>query len=213
MSNAFTDITFTPSVKAAQADYGSRALLAAFDGSDEETASASPVELGEDESDFIHARDSFYQATVNEYGWPYVQYRGGPVGFLRVLDKRTLGYADFRGNRQYLSVGNLRADERVALILLDYAQRRRLKLWGRARIVHADEEAALLARLALPGYRARVERAIVITVAAYDWNCPQHITPRYTATELDGRLAALEQEITVLRARNAELQTRLASGG
>jgi hypothetical protein len=139
--------------------------------------------LTERETHFIAARDGFYQATVSETGWPYVQFRGGPAGFLKVLDGRTIGYADFRGNVQYVSVGNLLTDARVALILMDYANRSRLKILGRARLVEESEDAALPARLAVPGYPSRVERAVLITVEAYDWNCPQHITPRYTEAE------------------------------
>ena len=186
MSNAFTEIVFTPSVKTAQSLYGSRdANLGRELG--EDTAS----ELTAREAEFISARDSFYQATVSESGWPYVQHRGGPAGFLKVLDPRTIGFADFRGNVQYLSVGNLTANDRVSLILMDYARRRRLKIWGRARIVHENEDPGLIARLKVPSYRARVERGIVIQVEAYDWNCPQHITTRYTKDEVDLMLAPL----------------------
>ena len=139
--------------------------------------------LGDLEVDFIEARDGFYQATVSETGWPYVQFRGGPAGFLKVLDEGTIAYADFRGNVQYISAGNLAASDRVALILMDYANRRRLKIWARARLVHRDEDPELLARLEDRGYRAKVERAVVLSVEAVDWNCPQHITPRYTDAE------------------------------
>jgi predicted pyridoxine 5'-phosphate oxidase superfamily flavin-nucleotide-binding protein len=138
---------------------------------------------------FIQARDSFYQATVSETGWPYVQFRGGPAGFLRVLDARTLAYADFRGNLQYLSVGNIAADDRVALILMDYARRRRLKIWARASVVDRDADPDLVRHLAEPDYAARIERAVVMSVAAVDWNCPQHITPRLTAAEIEQGLA------------------------
>ena len=122
---------------------------------------------------------------MSETGWPYIQHRGGPPGFLEVLDETTLGFADFRGNRQYCRVGNLAgSDDRVSLFLMDYAHRRRLKILGHARIVEAASEPGLLARLAVPGYRAKVERGVVITVEAFDWNCPQHITPRFTVEEL-----------------------------
>jgi len=180
MPRKFAEITFTPSVVAAQERYGSRASNQRFEGIAEE---GEP--LGEAEAQFIQARDGFYQATVNEKGWPYVQFRGGPVGFLKVLDARTIGYADFRGNIQYLSVGNMSANDKVALILMDYANRRRLKIWARARIVHAEEEPELLAQLELPDYRARVERGVILTVEAADWNCPQHITPRFTLAEIE----------------------------
>jgi len=184
MARKFADITFTPAVKAAQTRYGSRDLNARFETIDE---SGDP--LGAKEAAFIEARDGFYQASVNEEGWPYVQFKGGPTGFLKVLDDQTIGYADFRGNVQYLSVGNLSANARVALILMDYANRRRLKIWARARLVHRDEDPELLARLEDPTYRGRVERAVVMTVEAVDWNCPQHITPRYTEAEIGAMVA------------------------
>lgn len=179
MPRAFAEITFTPTVKAAQLRYGSREANLGF-----EHAQDRRDRLGADEAAFIHQRDGFYQATVSENHWPYVQFRGGPAGFLKVLDDRTIGYADFRGNRQYLSVGNLAANSRIALILMDYPNRARLKLWGTARIVHAQDDAETIARLEVPSYRARVERGILITIEAYEWNCPQHITPRYSESEL-----------------------------
>jgi predicted pyridoxine 5'-phosphate oxidase superfamily flavin-nucleotide-binding protein len=179
MSRAFSDITFTPSVKAAQEFYGSREGNRNF-----ELANEPRNRLTETEIQFIRARDSFYQATVGENGWPYVQHRGGPIGFLKVLDTSTIGFADFRGNRQYLSVGNITADERISLILMDYPRQRRLKLWGRARIVHEAEQPEILAAVEDPAYRARIERAIVISIEAFDWNCPQHITPRFSADEI-----------------------------
>lgn len=187
MARAFADITFTPSVKAAQVRYGSRAANEGFERAANRAAVLTPRE-----ADFIAARDGFYQATVSETGWPYVQFRGGPPGFLKVLDDRTIGYADFRGNVQYISTGNIEADGRVSLILMDYASRRRLKIWARARIVHEDEDPGLLTRLEIPTYRARVERAVVMTVEALDWNCPQHITPRFTEAEFAARMAAGE---------------------
>jgi predicted pyridoxine 5'-phosphate oxidase superfamily flavin-nucleotide-binding protein len=187
MARKFADITFTPAVKAAQTRYGSRDANERF-----EIGKQSGATLRKVETKFIEARDSFYQATVNEDGWPYVQFRGGPAGFLKVLDERTIGYADFRGNVQYLSVGNISANDRVALILMDYPNRRRLKVWARARLVHEDEDPELLARLEVPTYRARVERAVVMTIEAFDWNCPQHITPRFTDDEIDQRIANAE---------------------
>lgn len=179
MSRAFSDITFTPSVKATQEQYGTREGNRNFELADDPRN-----ELTETEIQFIQARDSFYQATVAENGWPYVQHRGGPIGFLKVLDARTIGFADFRGNRQYLSVGNINADERISMILMDYPRRRRLKLWGRARIVHESAQPEIIAALEDPAYRARIERAIVITIEAFDWNCPQHITPRFSEDEI-----------------------------
>jgi len=138
-----------------------------------------------------------------ETGWPYVQFRGGPAGFLKVLDANTIGYADFRGNVQYISAGNLAHDGRVALILMDYAQRRRLKIWGRARLVDTRDDAALIERLEMPSYRVRIERAVIITVEAFDWNCPQHITPRYTEAEVEAATASLRAELEQLRGQGA----------
>lgn len=183
MSTAFGRIAFTPGVRAFQIRQGVRQRAPhPRDGGDARGAA-----LTEAEAAFIGARDGFYQATVGEDGWPYVQFRGGPPGFLRVLDARTIAYADFRGNMQYISAGNLAGDGRVSLILMDYANRRRLKLLGRARLVDAGDDPALIARLEDPGYRARIERAVVISVEAFDWNCPQHITPRFTEAEFAAR--------------------------
>lgn len=201
MSRAFSDITFTEHVKAAQSLYGSRAATQGFEQADDPRR-----ELTEREMEFIAARDSFYQATVGDNGWPYVQHRGGPPGFIRVLDTRTIGFADFRGNVQYISVGNLMGDERISLFLMDYANRRRLKIWGRARIVHEADDPALLSRLEVASYRARVERGILIRVEAWDWNCPQHITPRFTEAEIEQRMEELRAENAGLKARLAELQ-------
>jgi predicted pyridoxine 5'-phosphate oxidase superfamily flavin-nucleotide-binding protein len=178
MPRKYTQITFTDSVKAAQTHFGSRATaekVAAWETDDEH--------LSEREASFIAARDSFYMATVNEDGWPYVQYRGGPQGFLKVLDDKTLAYADFGGNKQYVSMGNLRHDERTALFFVDYPNRQRLKLMARTEVFDADERPELLAQVADPDYKARVERVMVLHVVAFDWNCPQHITPRYTEAE------------------------------
>jgi uncharacterized protein len=196
MATAFAEIAFTPSVKAAQTLYGSREKNTRFE-LDEDARN----QLMEHEIEFIAERDSFYQATVSESGWPYLQHRGGPKGFIKVLDKRTIGFADFRGNVQYLSVGNLNADNRISLILMDYANRRRLKLWGRAHIVHESDDPELVAQLEVPTYRARVERGIVIRIEALDWNCPQHITPRYSKDEVDSLVAPLLEEIQQLKAQ------------
>ncbi len=196
MATAFADITFTPSVKAAQSLYGSREANSRFELADDPS-----IGLTEPEIEFIGERDSFYQATVSESGWPYVQHRGGPKGFLKVLDEHTLGFADFRGNRQYLSIGNLNFNDRISMILMDYPNRRRLKLWGRVRIVHESEEPELVSRLAVPSYRARVERGIVIDVKAIEWNCPQHITPRYSKAEISPLIAPLLEEIAALKAQ------------
>ena len=207
MTAAFTKLTFTTAVKAVQSQYGSRAAYARL-----ERDAQGGDRLGLPEQEFIHARDGFYQATVSETGWPYVQFRGGPAGFLKVLDATTLGYADFRGNRQYLSVGNLNADGRVALIAMDYANRRRLKIWGSAKVVHESQDPELLTRLQMPDYRGRVERAIVIAVEAYDWNCPQHITPRFTEAEISQWAVTMQEKLADLEAENARLKDALLAG-
>lgn len=193
MPRAFADITFTEHVKAAQSRYGSREGNRAFEQAVDERNT-----LGEREKAFIETRDSFYWGTVGENGWPYVQHRGGPIGFLKVMDEKTIAFPDFRGNLQYISTGNLMGDGRVSLILMDYPQRRRLKLWGQARIVHESEQPALFARLELPDYRAPVERLVVIDIVAMDWNCPKHITPRFTEREVVSLLAPLQAEIARL---------------
>jgi len=198
MPKAFATISFTESVKAAQSRYGSRERNQHFENLDDPRNT-----LGEFETEFIEARDSFYQATISENGWPYVQHRGGPAGFLRVLDHETIGYADYSGNKQYLSVGNLNANPRVSLILMDYPNRRRLKLWGSVRIVHEAEEPEIIARLEVPSYRARIERGIIIHVEAVEWNCPQHITPRYSKAEVDSIIQPLIEEIAFLRENGA----------
>jgi uncharacterized protein len=202
MATAFAELTFTPSVKAAQSFYGSRKKISRF-----ELAENARNQLSEAEADFIGERDSFYQATVSESGWPYIQHRGGPKGFLKVLDDRTIGFADFRGNVQYLSVGNLNANDRISLILMDYPNRQRLKIWGHARIVHETDDPEVMSKLALPAYKAKVERGIIIHIEALDWNCPQHITPRYSKAEVDGLIAPLLDEIQALKVQIASPET------
>jgi hypothetical protein len=201
MPRKFAEIAFTPTVKSVQEQQGSREAYQKFEEIDEPEAL-----LSEKEAAFIEARDGFYQATVSETGWPYVQFRGGPAGFLKVIDARHIGYADFRGNRQYLSVGNLSANDRVALILMDYANRRRLKIWAHARIPDAEDAPELVSKLQAPGYRARVERAVILKIEAFDWNCPQHITPRFTEAEIASVTGPL-------LARIAELEEQLGRAG
>ncbi|MBI2313015.1 MAG: pyridoxamine 5'-phosphate oxidase family protein [Betaproteobacteria bacterium] len=189
MARAFAKIAFTPRVQAAQTRMGSRGAYRTA-----ELGAAEVVELSPYEIEFIGARDSFYQGTVGENGWPYVQHRGGPTGFLKVLGPQTIGYADFSGNRQYISVGNLDGNDRVCLFLMDYPGQRRLKIWGRARLIAEDAEPALVARLESPDYRARVERGVIITVEAFDWNCPKYITPRFTEREVRELASGWQQE-------------------
>jgi len=201
MARAFAKISFTPDVQAVQTEMGSRAAYRAAELGEAET-----VTLSDFEQAFIAERDSFYLATVSQSGWPYVQHRGGPAGFLKVLDERTIGYADFSGNRQYISVGNLRGDDRVSLLLMDYPGRQRLKIWGRARVVNELSEPQLLAKLELPEFRAPVERGIVIRVEAFDWNCPKYITPRYSQREVEALLVqARQQPVAVARQAPAVL--------
>ncbi|MBK9033804.1 MAG: pyridoxamine 5'-phosphate oxidase family protein [Myxococcales bacterium] len=167
---------------------------------------AGPDRLGPDERAFIGARDSCYLASVGATGWPYVQHRGGPPGFVRVRDDATLAFADFRGNRQYLTVGNLADDDRVALIFVDYPNQARLKVLARARAVEAADDPALIAEVAVAGYDAKVERALVLTVEGLDWNCPQHIVPRYTEAEVDAAVAPLRARLAELEADNRALR-------
>lgn len=205
MGYGFLDIATTPSVRAAHAENGSAAHWAGFRGERDFDR------FTEAEAAFVAARDGFYMATVSQTGWPYVQYRGGPPGFLRVLDERTLGFADFRGNRQYISLGNLRADDRVSLILMDYLGRRRLKLFGHIEARDLADDPDLARCLATPGYRGLADRALVIRLAHFDWNCPQHIVPRFTQAEIDAALAPARDGLAALEAENAELRAALAA--
>jgi predicted pyridoxine 5'-phosphate oxidase superfamily flavin-nucleotide-binding protein len=200
MPHAFAHIAFTPSVKAAQQRDGSRASYARnFEGE----AGLFNDRLGDAEADFIARQRSFYLATVSETGWPYLQHRGGPRGFLKVLDDKTLAFADYAGNRQLVSVGNLALNDRVALILVDYAQRVRLKLLGRLAVQDLAAQDPLAQTLIDPAYRVRPQRAMVITVEGFDWNCPQHIPVRVDAEDVQ---RALDQRDV----RIAELEAQLA---
>jgi predicted pyridoxine 5'-phosphate oxidase superfamily flavin-nucleotide-binding protein len=209
MLHKWLEIASTPSVKAARRCFGGAAQYARLDGTLDPDEPVRNERLGPAESDFIIERDGFYLASVSETGWPYVQFRGGPPGFLRVVDVTTLGFADFRGNRQYITTGNIAANDRVSLFLMDYAHQRRLKIFGRMRMVDVADDPALAARLGVPDYPAHVERAVLMTVEAFDWNCPQHITPRFTQAELEEMLAPVRHEIEALRAENDQLRRRL----
>lgn len=198
MSHAFAKIAFTPSVKAAQLRDGSRAGYARNFESGPDVVND---RLGAAETAFIAAQRSFYMATVSETGWPYVQHRGGPRGFLKVLDDRTLAFADFAGNRQLVSVGNAAGNDRVALILVDYANRVRLKLLGRLAIGDLDQPGSLLD----PGYRARPQRQMTIRVEGFDWNCQQHIPVRLDADDVQQALDERDARIAALEARLAAL--------
>jgi len=202
MSHRFADIAFTDAVKAVQEQHRSRSQ------NERLQRTGGPHEaLGDAETAFIAGRDSFYMATVGATGWPYVQHRGGPPGFLKVLGPKTLAFADFRGNTQLISAGNAVGNERVSLILMDYPHRQRLKLLGRIRFEDASRvDPEILKAAQTPDYRGRVERVAVIEVEAFDWNCPQHITARFTAAEMRSAVQPLLERI-------AELEAKLASPG
>jgi uncharacterized protein len=201
----FLEIAGTPSVRAAQSANGSG-------GHYPQREDLGPADrLTETEAQFIAERDSFYLATVSESGWPYVQHRGGPKGFLRVLDPRRLAFLDFRGNRQYLSLGNANANNRVALLLLDYPRRQRLKLFAHLSVKTLGEDPELEAMLALPGYSAKPERIMLLKLEAYDWNCPRHITRRFSEAELEDALGPIRAHISRLERENADLRAALAA--
>lgn len=202
----YAHLAYTDSVRRVQQEQGSAQVGArALAGQD-----AGPDELGPDEAEFLVSRDGFYLASVSETGWPYVQYRGGPPGFVHVLDKRRLAWAEVRGNRQYISTGNLRADDRVALFFMDYARQARLKLFGSAHTVPLDDDPALTGRLTARRTDGRVERLMVVEVEGFNWNCHQHITPRYTEAELETVLAPIRTRMDVLERENEHLRARIA---
>jgi predicted pyridoxine 5'-phosphate oxidase superfamily flavin-nucleotide-binding protein len=197
MSNN-SDIVFTPAARRAQAERGSAR------GYDKRIAAGFPDRITPDLAAFIGELDTAFFATVSAAGAPYIQHRGGPKGFIKVLDDKTLGFADYAGNRQYITLSNLADNDRAYLFLLDFARRRRIKIWGRARVV--EDDPALLASLADPGYRARPERAILFTVEAWDVNCTQHITARFSEAEIAEATVALRERIAALEAENARLR-------
>ena len=203
MAYKFLEIASTPSVRAAQAANHSRELW-----DDLGNSPRAFDRFTDDEAAFIAARDSFYLASVSQSGWPYVQHRGGPPGFLKLLDDHTLGFADFRGNRQYISLGNVTADDRVALILVDYPHRARLKVLAHMSPRDLRDDPELAAKLAVPGYKAKIERGFVLTLETFDWNCPQHITPRYTTAEIEAAVAPLHARLAALEAENAALRAQ-----
>jgi predicted pyridoxine 5'-phosphate oxidase superfamily flavin-nucleotide-binding protein len=204
MAYGFLDVANTPSVRAAQRAMGAEHLWQDFKGHrqfDKFTA---------DEVTFISERDSFYMATVSETNWPYVQHRGGPQGFLKVVDEKTLAFADYRGNRQYISVGNLTANDRAALILMDYPAKARLKIYARVEPVSLEANPELAALVSVPDYKAKPERILLLHLVAFDWNCPQHITPRFTEAEIAAGLEPLRERLAMLEAENANLRAKLA---
>jgi predicted pyridoxine 5'-phosphate oxidase superfamily flavin-nucleotide-binding protein len=204
MSYGFLDIAVTPSVKAAQERMGVGDAWEAFKGHREFDRFTA------DEAAFIAERDSFYMASVSETGWPYIQHRGGPVGFLKLVDDRTLAFADYRGNRQYISTGNLSVNDKSCLFLMDYSHRARLKVYARVEILALDEDPELSTLVAMPGYPAKLERIFRLRLTTFDWNCPQHITPRFTEHEVRDSVQPLQDRVALLETENAELRGRLA---
>jgi hypothetical protein len=197
MAGKFLELLLTPSVTKAQQHY--------FGHAQKLSVSTERDALTEDEIQFIQSRDSFYMSTVSESGWPYVQHRGGQPGFLHVVNPAKLAFADYKGNRQLLSTGNVAVSDRVCLFLMDYPQRTRLKILGHARIEDARQHPELVAQFAAPDLSHIVERVFLIDVVSFDWNCPKYITPRYTVAEIETAIAPLRQRIAELE---AELKTK-----
>ena len=203
MSRSFPELAFTPLVKQQQEFHNSRRQYARI----EQSLQASSDALGANEQAFLKLRDSFYMASVSETGWPYIQHRGGPSGFVHVIAPDLVGFADLRGNKQYISLGNLQHDARVALFFMDYPNQTRLKILGRVEVHENDAEApALFESLRTAEPHAVIERAMLIHVKAFDWNCPQHITPRYTLEELEPSLLPLRERLAALETENARLR-------
>jgi len=198
-----SDIVFPPAARRAQAQRGSARAY------EKRIAAGFPDRVTPELAAFIAELDTAFLGTVSADGAPYIQHRGGPKGFIKVLGEKTLGFADYAGNRQYITLSNLAENDRAYLFLLDFARQRRIKLWGRARVV--EDDSALLARLIDPGYRARPERAILFTVKAWDVNCSQHITARFTEAEIEEATAALRHRIAALEAENAGLRAASAA--
>ncbi len=207
MAYGFMDIALTPSVLAAQAEMDADHLWTEFKGH-RAFDRLTPQEMA-----FIAERDSFYIASVSETGWPYVQHRGGPPGFLKIVDDQTLAFLDYRGNRQYISTGNLMADDRACLILVDYPRRARLKIFAHVEKVALDADPALTERLIDEGYGAKPERILRLRLDAFDWNCPQHITSRFTEREIAVAMQPLRDRIADLERENASLRRSIEPSG
>lgn len=203
MAKNFGAIAFTGTVKEMQEKLGSRASYARMERDTYIDG------LAKNEADFIAQRDSFYIASVGENGFPYIQHRGGPKGFLKVLDAKRLGFIDFKGNMQYISVGNIATNNNVSIIMVDYPSRARLKIYAKAEIVNLADDPLLYNVLNLEDYKFRPERMIVLHVEAYDWNCPQHITPRYTAEDVEEAFASQRKHIIKLETEIKELKVKL----
>lgn len=203
MTYGFMDIAITPAVRRTQAEMGADRLWSDFKGHREFDR------FSMREAAFIAERDSFYMASVSETGWPYVQHRGGPAGFLKVLDDRTLAFVDYRGNRQYISTGNLAENDRTCLFLIDYPSRSRLKIYARAEKLALDADPVLTAAITDEGYGAKAERIFRLKLEAFDWNCPQHIVPRYTEAEFLTASQHLLDKVAQLERDNAALRERI----
>ncbi|HVG51228.1 MAG TPA: pyridoxamine 5'-phosphate oxidase family protein [Xanthobacteraceae bacterium] len=203
MSNS--DLVFPPAVRKAQTERGSDRHY------QKQVDTGFPDKVTPDLAAFIAELDMAFLGTVSEDGAPYIQHRGGPKGFIKIVDEKTLGFADYRGNRQYITIGNLAGNDRAYLFLLDPANRRRIKVWGRARVVENDD--ALIAKLFDDGYRAKPERVILFTIDAWDVNCSQHITARFTQAEVAEASKTLLERLAALESENAQLRARLAAGG
>jgi uncharacterized protein len=203
MSYGFLDIAVTSSVRAVQAKMGADRIWQHRDFD----------HFTDSEVAFIADRDSFYMATVSETGWPYVQHRGGPRGFLKLVDDRTLAFADYRGNRQYISTGNLAADNRACLFLMDYPRRARLKIYVRVETLTLDTDPALTELVTVAGYKAKLERIFQLRLENFDWNCSQHITPRFTEQQVSEAVQPLRERLAQLETENAELRARLTNHG
>lgn len=207
MARNFASLAFTEAVKEMQEKLGSRKSYARMekeiyvDG------------LTQHEIDFIAERDSFYMATISENGYPYIQHRGGPKGFVKVLDHKRIGFIDFIGNRQYVSVGNIQTHNNVSLIMVDYPSRARLKILAKATIIELEDDPVLYHQLDLPGYKFKPERMMVLDIEAYDWNCPQHIIPRYTLEEIEEAFAVQVEQITSLKDEITKLKAVLQDHG
>ncbi|MGC2657902.1 MAG: pyridoxamine 5'-phosphate oxidase family protein [Bryobacteraceae bacterium] len=204
MAYPFGSFVFTPVVKALQERYGSRRQYAK-----REASGFAQEGLGPSEAQFLGEIDSFYMASIGATGWPYVQHRGGPVGFVRVIDEHTVAFADFRGNKQFISTGNLMTDDRVALIAVDYPRQARLKILGHVKILEGDDARGWTDKLRDPQYDAVIERVFVIHVEAFDWNCQQHITPRFTEEQIRTALLPIEKRMQALTNENERLKAEL----
>jgi len=210
VAHNFGSLIFTPTIKALQERHGSRRQYARMEGSGASHNGLRPQALAAEEKEFLADRDSFYVASIGSTGWPYVQHRGGPAGFLKVIDDHTLAFANFCGNMQYISSGNLATDNRVALIFVDYPRQARLKVLGRAEIVEGEQAKEWIDRVRHPAYKAAIESVYVIRVDAFDWNCPQHIVPRFTAEQIQDALTPIEKRMRELEQENQTLRQQLA---